>query len=201
MIASLRGTVLSATQNQAVIDVAGVGYLVHITPQTSLALTVGSETTLVTTLILREDSVTLFGFENQTDQGLFELLLSVSGVGPKSALAVLSSMDAESIQNAVAAEDDAPFKAVSGIGPKTAKLIVVSLAGKLSFAGVAKSVTAKSTSTAEVIDALVGLGWSERQVSAAVQTVSAELGSVASKEQLLKASLSQLGRAKSVSAE
>lgn len=203
MIASLRGTVISASQNQAIIEVAGVGYLVHVTPNTSGSLSVGAEASLMTSFILREDSATLFGFLNADDQQLFDLLLSVSGVGPKSALAVLSQMNPTQIRSAVANEDDASFKAVSGIGPKTSKLIVVQLAGKLGFVSAASGApaTASSSSTSEVVDALMGLGWNERLAIQAVKQAAGDLGSSATKEALLRESLGNLGKSKSVIAE
>ena len=111
--------------------------------------------------------------------GLFELLRTVSGVGPKSALGVLGEMTPDQIARAIAADDDAPFRAVSGIGPKTAKLIVVTLAGKLAAPAGAAASTAESSAPAAVtmslVAALTGLGWPERTaLEAATQVVEAD---------------------------
>jgi Holliday junction DNA helicase RuvA len=124
VIASLTGTVFSLTQHQLVIDVAGVGYQVFVTPQTSSQLRLGESARLHTALIVREDAFTLFGFSNLEELEMFDLLRSVTGVGPKSALGILASLTADQIRVAVLSEDDAAFRSVSGIGPKTAKLIL-----------------------------------------------------------------------------
>lgn len=161
MIASLRGTVSATSSNSVVLDVAGVGYLVGLTPATALSLSVGDELLLQTALIVREDAFLLFGFETPRELELFDLLRSVTGVGPKSALSIIGSLGVVEIQNAVASEDDAAFKAVSGIGPKTAKLITVTLAGKLKGEAVPVD--------AELLAALTGLGYSEVSAKAALR--------------------------------
>lgn len=172
MISSVRGTVLSVTGSHAVLDVGGLGYSVQITPQHALSLRLGSEARLHTALIVREDDMSLFGFATPAELGMFDLLRGVSGVGPKSALGVLAALSPDQIASAVAAEDDAPFRKVSGIGPKTAKLIVVSLAGKiLAPAGAAPATSPASSTTQNVVAALVGLGWNERVAVQAVDEV------------------------------
>lgn len=173
MISSVRGTVLSTTGSLVVVEVGGVGYAVQVTPQLALSLRVGEETRLHTALIVREDDMSLFGFAAPAELDMFDLLRGVSGVGPKSALGVLATLSPDQIAAAVSTEDDAPFRKVSGIGPKTAKLIVVSLAGKiLPPAGVtAAPAAAASTTTQNVVAALVGLGWNERVASQAVDEV------------------------------
>lgn len=204
MIASLSGTVLALNQQQAVIDVSGVGYQVFITPETSMALKFGEGVRLHTALIVREDAFTLFGFSTLEELEMFDLLRSVTGVGPKSALGILASMSSDAIRVAVISEDDSAFKRVSGIGPKTAKLITVTLAGKL--VGLPAGVAAKANHATPVVDltnlisALQGLGWNERQASDAVRAVAAELGPRAGADALLKAALAQLGSSKSVTA-
>ena len=204
MIASLSGTVLALNQQQAVIDVSGVGYQVFITPEASIALKLGEGVRLHTALIVREDAFTLFGFSTLEELEMFDLLRSVTGVGPKSALGILASMSSDAIRVAVISEDDSAFKRVSGIGPKTAKLITVTLAGKL--VGLPAGVAAKANHATPVVDltslisALQGLGWNERQASEAVRAVAAELGPRAGADALLKAALAQLGSSKSVTA-
>lgn len=198
MIASVRGTVLGVGGTTAVIEVGGVGLAVQVTPQTGLTLRVGSEATLHTALIVREDDLSLFGFPSRDELEIFDLLRGVSGVGPKSALGVLATLTPDEVARAVAMEDDAPFRKVSGIGPKTAKLIAVSLQGKLvaPTASGSSPTTAPATSvTQSVVTALVGLGWNERAAAAAVDEAAAE-ASEADRETvatLLRLSLSRLG--------
>lgn len=198
MIASVRGTVLAVSGSSAVLEVGGVGLAVQVTPQTALTLRIGSEATLHTALIVREDDLSLFGFVTRDELEIFDLLRGVSGVGPKSALGVLATLTPDDIAHAVAAEDDAPFRKVSGIGPKTAKLIAVSLQGKLVPATASRVSTGsagRSTITQDVVTALVGLGWNERAAAAAVEEAAAEASETdrATVASLLRLSLSRLG--------
>ncbi len=179
MIASLRGTLIARAGTRVVIDVAGVGYAVAVTERHARELRTGDTVRLHTALVVREDDMSLFGFADEVELGLFELLRTVSGVGPKSALGVLGEMTADQIARAIAADDDAPFRAVSGIGPKTAKLIVVTLAGKLAApSGTAASAAETSEPAAvtmSLVAALTGLGWPERTaLEAATQVVEAD---------------------------
>lgn len=198
MIASVRGTVLTVAGSAVVIEVGGVGLAVQITPQHGLALRPGHEASLHTALIVREDDLSLFGFETRAELDVFDLLRGVSGVGPKSALGVLATLSPDEIARAVAAEDDAPFRKVSGIGPKTAKLIAVSLQGKLLAPATASGAVGRAAGaslTQNVVTALVGLGWNERAAAAAVdeaaaEATDAERETVAS---LLRLSLARLG--------
>jgi holliday junction DNA helicase RuvA len=166
VIAALRGSVLTKTGGYVVIDVQGVGYGVQLSDRMALTLVPGEEILLYTATIVRDDSIAIFGFGSSEELSLFDLLRSVTGVGPKSALSILSHLTAEEIYDAVVGESDGVFRAVSGIGPKTAKLIVLSLQG--AFDKKPRSVTASTTShvpevTKEsVVQALVGLGWSEK---------------------------------------
>lgn len=177
MIASLRGTLIALAGSRVVIDVAGVGYAVAVTERHARELRTGDSVRLHTALVVREDDMSLYGFADEVELGLFELLRTVSGVGPKSALGVLGEMTPDAIARAIAEDDDAPFRAVSGIGPKTAKLIVVSLAGKLTAptGAAAESPAAPSAVTASLAAALTGLGWPERTaLEAAAQVVEAD---------------------------
>jgi Holliday junction DNA helicase RuvA len=178
VIASLRGTLIARAGARIVIDVSGVGYAVAVTERHVRELRVGDTVRLHTALVVREDDMSLFGFADEVELGLFELLRTVSGVGPKSALGVLGEMTPDQIARAITADDDAPFRAVSGIGPKTAKLIVVTLAGKLvAPAGPAPSgaTVAPAAVTASLAAALTGLGWAERTaLEAAAQVVEAD---------------------------
>jgi len=197
VIASLRGTVLSVRDNTCIVDVNGVGYAVNITPAHKFTLTVGAEHTFLTSLIVREDSMTLFGFENPESLELFELLLSVSGVGPRSALAVLAEMSPAEILTAVVNEDDSAFKKVTGVGPKTAKLIIVQLAGKLTALSHSENVSVTSPAASpiaiSVVQALVGLGWNEKVAKEAVDALDSTNPS-ATTASVLKEALASLAR-------
>jgi Holliday junction DNA helicase RuvA len=197
VIASLNGKVVALESGSAIIDVSGVGYLVSLTLPTSNSISIDSNILLYTTMIVREDGFSLFGFLNSVDQRFFDLLRSVTGVGPKSALAILSSMTVDQIISSVASEDDASFKQVSGVGPKTAKLIVLTLAGKLGTPSASAPKT-NPTQLAQVVTALCGLGWNERVAQDAAQQSIRQLGSNASVNELLKDALSRLGTSKSV---
>ena len=199
MISSVRGMVLAAAGSGIVVEVGGVGLSITVTPQHALTVTVGSETTVRTALIVREDDLALYGFTDGEELAVFDLLRGVTGVGPKSAMGVLAAMTPDQIANAVAQEDDAAFRKVSGIGPKTAKLIVVSLAGKLQV--VAKSPeTPRAAADAigsSVLAALVGLGWSER---VAAEALDSAIAGAAPAERtavpvLLRLALAELGPA------
>lgn len=198
MISSVRGTVLTVAGTVAVIEVGGVGLGIQVTPQHGLTLRVGHEALLHTALIVREDDLSLFGFATPEELTVFDLLRGVSGVGPKSALGVLATLTPVQIAQAVAAEDDAPFRKVSGIGPKTAKLIAVSLAGKLIVpTGTASgpAVSAPDSIAASVVSALVGLGWNEKVAAQAVDDAAADAGADerGSVQTLLRLSLARLG--------
>ena len=131
MISSLRGPVLHAALDSVIIDVGGVGFTVAVPPDVARTARVGDVLALHTHLVVREDALSLYGFLERGELEVFVILISVTGVGPKSALGVLSTLTADQIAQAVADDDDKPFRKVSGIGPKTAKLIVVQLAGKI----------------------------------------------------------------------
>lgn len=196
MIASVRGKVLAAAGSVAIIEVGGVGLQVTVTPVHALELRVGAETSMPTALIVREDELALYGFADEESRALFDFLRGVSGVGPKSAMAVLGTLSPAEISSAVANEDDAVFRKVSGIGPKTAKLIIISLAGKITSVPSSGSTTFATTLTADnVVAALVSLGWSER---VAVSAVDEALAKATERERdsvpaLLRSALGSLG--------
>jgi holliday junction DNA helicase RuvA len=197
MISSVRGTVLAIAGPAVIIEVGGVGLAVQVTPQHAASLRVGSEASVRTALIVREDDLSLFGFVDADELTVFDALRGVTGVGPKSAMGVLAAMDPGQIAAAVNAEDDTAFRKVSGIGPKTAKLIIVSLAGKLAISPTSnRSATGKPSSVSDsVLVALVGLGWNERAASQAVEEAVA--GATESEREtvpaLLRLALTRLG--------
>jgi Holliday junction DNA helicase RuvA len=193
MIASLRGTVLEALATTLVVDVHGVGYAVTVTPDLALSVRTGEEVLLHTAMVVREDDMSLFGFADRERLQVFDLLRGVTGVGPKSAMGVLAALTPDEIASAVANDEDTVFRRVSGIGPKTAKLIVVSLTGKL-FAVPTSTATRRPTARgADVLIALVGLGYQERAAQAAVDLVLADHPDERQTAVLLRAALSALG--------
>ena len=197
MISSVRGTVLAVAGTSAVIEVGGIGLAIQVTPSHALSLRVGSEATVRTALIVREDDLSLYGFAESDELSVFDALRGVTGVGPRSAMGVLAVLTPGEIAQAVALEDDAAFRKVSGIGPKTAKLIVLSLAGKLAVqAGPRAAAPAVTKSVTEnVVLALVGLGWQER-VALQVIEEAAEAASEterASVQLMLRLALARLG--------
>jgi len=200
MISSLHGTAAHVADDSLVIVVGGVGFSVAVTAQLARTVHVGDDIHLHTNLIVREDALSLYGFEAREELTVFTQLISVTGVGPKSALGVLSSLTVPQIAQAVADDDDAPFRRVSGIGPKTAKLIVVQLAGKLQVAPSAAPTTASADGQVplQVTQALVGLGWTERTAAEAVASVAetASEADRASVQSLLRLTLALLGPAR-----
>ncbi len=201
MISSLRGTVAHIDTDSVVVEVGGVGLSVAVTPLITRAVHVGDDVLLHTSLIVREDALSLFGFETREELAVFTLLLGVTGVGPKSALGILATLTVAQIADAVGSDDDAPFRRVSGIGPKTAKLIVVQLAGKILAAAPSAGSSrtpAASAVTPQVVQALVGLGWSERTATEAVASVAEGAGDAdrASVPALLRLTLTTLGPAR-----
>lgn len=189
MIASLTGNIIELTNNSTVIEVGGVGYLVSVTSDTASQLQVGQKISLRTVLVVREDSLTLFGFLASEVLAIFELLLSVSGVGPKSALSVMGELSVAEIVSAVVSDNDEVFRKVSGIGAKTAKLIVLNLADKLAAFNLEK-LTEAGTS---VVSGLTSLGWSDKEARQAVQEVH-QAGQ--SDSETLRLALRQLGELK-----
>ncbi|GAB3270294.1 Holliday junction branch migration protein RuvA [Microbacterium lacusdiani] len=199
MISSLRGTVLHAGADSVIVEVGGVGFSVAVPPDVARTARVGETLALHTSLIVREDSLSLFGFASRDELEVFGAMLSVSGVGPKSALGVLSALTVDQIAAAVAEDDDRPFRKVSGIGPKTAKLIVVQLQGRLAPpAPSAAPAAAPDDVVTRVVTAVAGLGWPERVAGDAVAQAAeaASEADRASVQALLRLTLALLGPAK-----
>jgi len=197
MISSVRGTVLAVQGTTAVIEVGGVGLAVQVTPQHGLSMRIGSEASVRTALIVREDDLSLYGFAESDELAVFDLLRSVTGVGPRSAMGVLAALDPNQIAQAVATEDDAAFRKVSGIGPKTAKLIVLQLAGKLAVVPTARTVAPVAATPVRdsVLMALIGLGWPERTALQGVEDAYATATDLERETMpaLLRLALAQLG--------
>jgi Holliday junction DNA helicase RuvA len=160
VIAHLRGRLLAKHPNQAVVEAAGVGYEVNITIPTFSALpAVGAEVAIFVHTHVREDALALFGFLRPDEKQLFEKLLSVSGIGPKLAITILSGMAAEAMVAAIQGNNVAALTRIPGIGKKTAERMVLELRDKLDSFGVAPSAAAASPVEEDVISALVNLGY------------------------------------------
>ena len=202
MIASLYGAVRSLKSDQLVIDVNGVGYLVHITASTSSKLGVGRNFQIYTSMVVREDSMTLYGFIESEDRDLFELVQTVSGIGPKVALAITGSMSTDDLAHAVNSKDESAISQVPGIGKKGAQRLILELAGKMEFTR--QPIKSGGFSWREqLVEALTGLGFTRRQAEGAVNEISAgvdvnELSKMAPSE-LLKLALNQTNSQKGLS--
>src|SRR2546425_8935265 len=170
MISRLRGEVVSRSAAGIVLDVGGVGYLVNPTASARRRAEQGGEVVLETYLHVREDVLQLFGFAEATERELFELLLSVQGVGPKVALAIVSGSSPDELRRAIALEDTARFQAIPGIGKKTAQRVVLELKEKI---GAIEPRAASPHLVAR--DALVELGWSVVEAEQALAATDAEL--------------------------
>ena len=198
MIASLTGSVVHLGAASAVIEIGGIGYEVLLTPSHALELRRGAEARLVTELVVREDAQLLYGFRGFDEREVFRLLTSISGVGPKSAMGVLSQLGPDELARAVEHDDEAAFKRVPGVGPKTAKLIILQLKGKLRAPAAAAADEAPAVGTpsmhADVVEALVGLGTPAKQAAAAVEAALERLGGAADDvPELLRAALREIG--------
>ena len=171
MIASLRGQVTDLGDDYAVIEVGGVGLQVYIPAAHHDELTVGEGARLFTHLIVRETELTLYGFPGKEERQFFGLLLGVKGVGPKLALAVLSTLTPNAIRRAVFNEQADVFGRVSGVGKKTAQQILLHLEGKLTDVEGLEPVAAMDDADTEVLEALTALGYSVVEAQAALQNL------------------------------
>lgn len=185
MIASLNGTVKHIGKDNLVVGVGGVGLRVFV-PRTVLEDVggVGRIISLHTHLIVREQDLSLYGFETEDDLALFELLLGVNGVGPKVALAILSTLSPEMLKSAIMQEETVILQRVPGIGKKTAERIMFQLRDKLDFTAVSTTVPFVSDVDSDVIDILTGLGFSIVEAQAALQKLPREAKSVDERVQL-----------------
>jgi Holliday junction DNA helicase RuvA len=197
MIASVRGTVLQAGLDSVVIEVGGVGLLVHTTPRTAAGMRSGQPATLSTTLVVREESLTLFGFADEDERTVFETVQTVTGFGPRLALAMLAVHSPDAVRAAVTQSDLVALTKVPGIGRKGAERIVLELRDKIGVPSGPTTAADRPATAAwqgQVREALVGLGWSARQADDAVEAVGPLATEGATESALLKAALLELGR-------
>jgi holliday junction DNA helicase RuvA len=196
MISSVRGRVLAIGLDHAVVEVGGVGLAVQATPATLATMRTGEETTLFTALVVREDSLTLFGFADQAARDLFGLLQTVSGIGPRIALATLAVLDPDQLRAALADGNLTVLTQVPGIGRKGAERMVIELRDKVGAlpATAATTPAANGAVRGSVVEALVGLGFPLKQAEQAVDGVLGANGNGADQATVLRKALATLGR-------
>ena len=171
MIATLRGEVSQVEEHALILEVGGVGLRVFVPAPLRGRVKAGEAAFLYTHLIVREDALTLYGFESQADRDLFNLLLGVDGVGPKVALSVLSTLNIDAVQRAVFAEEAELLSRVPGVGKKTSQKIVLHLKDKLKPTDTLAKVAAMADYDSEVLAALTALGYSVVEAQAAIQSI------------------------------
>jgi Holliday junction DNA helicase RuvA len=196
MIASVRGEVLEIALDHAVIESAGVGYRVNATPATLGGLHRGSEARLITAMIVREDSMTLYGFPDSESKELFGLLQTVSGVGPRLAMATLAVLEPDALRTALAEGNVTALTRVPGIGKRGAERMVVELRDKVDAVASSGAVAIAAGSGSirdQVVEALVGLGFPAKQAEQATDSVLTEAPE-STTSAALRSALSLLGK-------
>lgn len=190
MIGYLKGEVKEKTQDGVIIVTSGVGYSVGAPSSLSSKLNVGEEAEVYVYTHVREDALSLFGFENREDLDFFKLLLSVSGIGPKVALAISASAPTSKLKNSISKGDPSLLSAVSGVGKKTAEKAVVELKNKLGFVGSSEQIF-EGEDTEEVYSALESLGFQKHEISDALSSLP---DNVENTDDKIKAILKGLGK-------
>lgn len=172
MISFVRGSVKSAGADHLVVDLGMVGVLVHCTPSSAASLRAGDHVELLTTMVVREDAWTLYGFLEADERGVFEQVQTVSGIGPRIALALLGTLTPDELRRALASGDEAALMAVPGIGRKGAQRLILELTDRLgapvATSGRAPAAAAPAGWRASVAAGLTSLGWSAKEAEAAV---------------------------------
>lgn len=205
MISFVRGTVQSAGVDHLVVDLGAVGVLVHCTPTSAASVRAGDHVELLTAMVVREEAWTLYGFLEADERGVFEQVQTVSGIGPRIALALLGTLTPDELRRALASADEAALMSVPGIGRKGAQRLILELADRLGAPAAgsvrAASVAGASGWRASVVAGLTSLGWSAKEAEAAVAGLDPTLvadadarGGGADVSALLKAALRGLAR-------
>lgn len=199
MIAFVRGEVAALTLTSAVLEVGGIGLELMCTPGTLATLRVGHQATLPTSMVVREDSLTVFGFLDEDEKQAFELVQTASGVGPKLAQAMLAVLSPDDLRVAVAAEDVKTLTRVPGIGQKGAQRIILELRDRIGSpvgSGGTRTPAAHAAPWRDQVQqGLVGLGWSAKEADKAIETVSDQAGPTPDVPALLRAALRTLSKA------
>ena len=176
MISLLTGTIRQISTDRLVVEVGGFGLSVIVTPATTAQVTLGSQVQLFTSLVVREDSLTLFGFVNEESRVLFELVQTVSGVGPKVAMSIVSALSAADLARAIAADEVSVIEKVPGIGRKGAQRLILELKGKLGELSFGQGFQGHQPVWREQLtSALVSLGFSPKESDGAISVVVAQL--------------------------
>ena len=197
MIAFVRGPVAAVTLSSAVLEVGGVGLELMCTPNTLATLRTGQTATLPTSMVVREDSLTLFGFVDEDEKQIFELCQTASGVGPKVAQAITAVLSPDDLRRAIASDDVKTLTRVPGIGQKGAQRIILELKDRIGAPMGSRPAAAATGSTwrDQVHQGLIGLGWPTREAERAVDAVADEAGPTPDVPALLRAALQTLSKA------
>lgn len=175
MISRLHGTVIELSEKYAVVDIGGLGYKAFCPTDTLARLHEGAEALLYTYLAVREDALDLYGFSDAEEKDFFEMLISVSGIGPKSALGILSMTTVDTLKQAIGTGDTSYLTKVSGIGRKTAEKVVLELRDKLRAHVDMKEAPGTLRAESDVVEALKSLGYSQNEARDALKEVPAEI--------------------------
>lgn len=201
MIAFVRGSVVSIGADTLVIDVGPIGMTVTVTPATALSCRIGEHVQVITSMVIREDSWTVYGFLDPEEKTVFELVQTVNGIGPRIALAVLAAMSPDDLRRAIAAEDAKALTTVSGLGAKGAQRVILELRDRIGApSSLASSTRVPATGWQSSVHAgLTSLGWTGREADAAITEITALADSqlsmgAADIPVLLKAALRSLDR-------
>lgn len=198
MIAFVRGEVAAVTLSSAVLEVGGVGLELMCTPGTLATLRVGRPATLPTSMVVREDSLTIFGFLDEDEKQIFEIVQTASGVGPKVAQAIVAVMSPDDVRRAIMTEDVKALTRVPGIGQKGAQRIILELKDRIgppTGGHHAAPATAHAPWRDQVQQGLIGLGWSTKESEKAVEAVAPDAGEMPDVGALLRAALRTLSKA------
>lgn len=178
MIALIRGRIYATSTDHLVLETGGIGYLVYVPRPLLASLAVGDDLEIHTVLIVREDSLTLYGFASPEQRTIFETLLGVTGVGPRVALNLLSSLASNELRTTIAQKDTARLSRVPGIGKKMAERLVLELTGKLDITGSmpvsSEAGASPQTTNTDLIDVLISLGYNPSEANAAVASLPAD---------------------------
>ncbi|MDP2684427.1 MAG: Holliday junction branch migration protein RuvA [bacterium] len=192
MISFIKGTIQNTSKDSVVVETSsGVGYEIFLSKTIAIKYSIGKEVSFFTYLKVSESSMDLYGFENSEQKEFFQLLLSVSGVGPKSAMNILNLGSIDEIKNAIAREDVKYLTAVQGMGQKTAERLVVELKTKIGKLGGSKVMSGDSQIMADVIDGLASMGYGKEEAKNAVQSIDAKKKST---EEVLREALKMLSK-------
>lgn len=176
MISTVTGTIRNLTTDRAIIEVGGVGLSVVLTPSTTAQITLGSQQQIFTSLVVREDSLTLYGFLTDEARGLFELVQTVSGIGPKVAMSIVGAMSSEDLARAISQEEISVIEKIPGIGRKGAQRLILELKGKLSDLSSNQRYKAHQPVWREkLVSGLTSLGFSPKEADGAITEVIASL--------------------------